>query len=666
MTDGIVGWTFFDAESGTIPDELRPSVLPDGGAGRIVVLAATPFARAEGWAARAVVTVAGAWAREGLRIFLMDLGLDAPSLHEALDLPNLEGVSDAFLYGASVQRIAQPALDDAFFFAPSGTATTEPEQILAHPRWDDLAGGFSEADATLLLFLPAGIPGGDKILARATDILFLCGEGESADSFLGPASVKILASCGPAGSPPLDGDAIVIDPEIGDGTHGLMPEAAGDSGLVASLLLSDEPGDLHDPGGALEGMPPDSGFSFADEFTAETIHDDGPESTPSQEASEEPFGGDPAMLAEFSLDEDVPGEQGHGEDGSPDLQVGADQEAEIPEFGPQEGPTPEVPDFEADFAAMPDLDPDDQAYVGEADPAPESPPASGTMDSESESSISMGSMEGGEFSKKPKGPSGETDGSPEIPRPAVSSRYDRARERPRSRLQPPPRRKFPWGPILGSILVVLVIAAGGTAAGLFDAPGFGWLKGLLATDGALQVSSRDVVPLDDVLRFSLELDSYGADEREIAIEMRNTLRGRESLESLLFNLSPVEADGVLRYVLYAGPAADLVAAENLRAPLEETLIRDDPGAWPIRETPLAFLLGTRNSLEEAEAFLASVEVAGSLGYIVHVTFPDGAEGYEILSGAFQTAEDARWLQSSLRDAGFRDPPLILRRGSPPE
>ena len=127
MTDGIVGWQFFDAESGALPEEFSPSVLPDGGAGRIVVLAATPFARAEGWAPRAVVAIARAWAQGDLRIFLMDLGLDAPTLHDAVGLPNLEGVSDAFLYGASVQRIAQPALNDTIFFAPAGTATTDPE-----------------------------------------------------------------------------------------------------------------------------------------------------------------------------------------------------------------------------------------------------------------------------------------------------------------------------------------------------------------------------------------------------------------------------------------------------------------------------------------------------------------------------------------------------------
>ncbi|MBT8396202.1 MAG: hypothetical protein KJN92_04515, partial [Gemmatimonadetes bacterium] len=123
MANGTVGWHFFDAESEHFSDEFGPSILPGGGVGRTVVIAASPFAQADGWAAEAVVAIAREWAKGNLRIFLMDLGLDSPSLHKALGLLNQEGVSDAFLYGASVQRIAQPALDDAIFFAPAGTAT---------------------------------------------------------------------------------------------------------------------------------------------------------------------------------------------------------------------------------------------------------------------------------------------------------------------------------------------------------------------------------------------------------------------------------------------------------------------------------------------------------------------------------------------------------------
>jgi hypothetical protein len=77
----------------------------------------------------------------------------------------------------------------------------DPEEVLRHPRWHDLAGGFSETDATLLLFLPTEIPGADSILKLGTDVVFLAAQGESADALLGAASVKLVVTLGPLASP---------------------------------------------------------------------------------------------------------------------------------------------------------------------------------------------------------------------------------------------------------------------------------------------------------------------------------------------------------------------------------------------------------------------------------------------------------------------------------
>jgi hypothetical protein len=163
----------------------------------------------------------------------MDLALDDPSLHEVLDLPNGEGVSDAFLFGASVQHIAKPALNNTIFFAPAGATLGDPEEILGHPRWNDLAGGFSEADATLLLFLPTDIAGAGKILSRATDIVFLAARGESADDHLGPASIKVVTTLGPLGTPPEE-PQVPVSPEV-PLEAGLEPaEGASDGELEGS------------------------------------------------------------------------------------------------------------------------------------------------------------------------------------------------------------------------------------------------------------------------------------------------------------------------------------------------------------------------------------------------------------------------------------------------
>jgi hypothetical protein len=214
------------------------------------------------------------------------------------------------------------------------------------------------------------------------------------------------------------------------------------------------------------------------------------------------------------------------------------------------------------------------------------------------------------------------------------------------------------------VLALVLIAAGGTAAGIFNVPGLTWLQGIFGEVPYPELTLPGAQPLEPVLRFSLQLDVYQEDELGVAIEMRNALRQR--LPGLLFNLAPTGDAESASYALYAGPAVDAVEAENLRAPVSEVITREDPESWPMRATPRAFFLGETETLAEAEEYLVSVEAAGGLGYVLHVTYPDGSEGYQILSGAFEGVEDARWWQLALRRAGFRDAPLIERRGRPPE
>ena len=670
MADGIVGWHFFDAESGLVPEEISPSILPGGGKGRIVALAATPFAQAEGWASRAVVAIARDWAQETLRIFLMDLGLEAPSLHQALGLPNGEGVSDAFLYGASVQRIAQPAMDEAIFFASAGTATSDPAQILGHPRWNDLAGGFSEADATLLLFLPTDIPGADKILSRATDVLFLAGQGESMELHLGPAGIKVVAMLGPLGSPPEEmggptagGDSAELG--LGEGLEGTF-------GLADDLLLDDEMARDAPPPELEEGLSLAEGFvaevekgEFGDDDSGgdESADDDpegedseGDESGGDETQSDAPFGEE--MAEEIPSVDDLAPEHapsvsrafGEGELVSDHLGGQAPQEGS--EFGGEGVPDQEVPDFGADFVDLPGVEGEtevvasDGQFGGEIIRGAEFPPDD------------LPAPEVGGDGPGP--PETEQVRQPEVaprPRPTPPER-----PRPMSKRRPPPKKR-PSTPLLAGVAAVLlvVVAAVGTKAGLFVAPGFGWLVGEIPYP---DLTSEGQQPIDAVLGYSLELDVYGEAELGFALEMRNSLRRR--LPSLLFNLTAKESGEVLTYVLYAGPAVDVVDAENLKAPLRGVLINDDPESWQPRATPLAFYLGERGTLPEAQEFLAAAEAGGVLGYIVQVSYPDGTGGYVILSGAFESIVAARGWQLILRENGYRDIPLIERRGRSPE
>jgi hypothetical protein len=215
-------------------------------------------------------------------------------------------------------------------------------------------------------------------------------------------------------------------------------------------------------------------------------------------------------------------------------------------------------------------------------------------------------------------------------------------------------------------VVVLAVFAAllGTARGVFDIPGLMWLQDIFYEIPAppMEVEGREAV--GQVLRYSLQLQAYDQEDLGLAIEMRDALRGREP--ELLFNLSPMLVDGAVTYVLYAGPAVDAVEAENLRAPLEGIFEREDPESWRPTVTPRAFYLGREPTLQGARELLTSLEARGALGYILQVSYSDGSEGFEILSGSFETAEEARWWQEDLHRKGFEDLALVDRRGSPPE
>ncbi len=627
MLGGTASWHFLDVESGRVPEEASSSVLPEGGEGRIVALGSTSFARSNGWAGRAAVSIAAAWAREGRRIFLMDLGLEAPSLHEVLALPNREGVSDAFLYGASVQRIAQPALDDAIFFAPAGTATVDPEEVLSHPRWLDLAGGFSETDATLLLFLPSEIPGAESILSLATDILFLAAQGESADAFLGSASSKVVATLGPLA--PLEEGG---EEDDASGRAKVVETARG-PGLSAAGEDSEVEGE---EGAVQEGAV--------------------------QEGTETPD--DDALAAEFELAANfLPGRA--TEDETPDVSsdMPSEQWRGDPAWRREDDPLP-VPDFGAEFAELPSL----EDGSGDEDVATGSVEVGGDLGRDLLPASDFGGFQGGDRDgggAGPDAPPPQDREAPSKPDPEPVRRGSAFQPRRPRRRRPPPRRRLLGSPVIVILALAAVsVAAAGTVLGAFNLPGFGFVQSLTGRlpDPPLVLPGPE--PNEPLLRYSLELFRYHEEELAFAAQMRSELRSR--FPGLLFVLAPDDSRGTLSYALLAGPATALLDVENLRATIAEVITREPPESWRIRETPRAFLLGERATLAEAREYLASVEDKGVFGYVLHATFPGGTDTYLVLTGAYQGVADARPLQLILHRRGFREVPLIERRGRLPE
>jgi len=168
-------------EGGAVP------VSEGAGAGRVVAVVASEGAAGGGWAGAATLEFARTWSGRGEKVILVDGALHSPTLHADVALDNVEGLSDATLFGVSVGRVAHPVDDGAFFLITAGTAVADANTVASSPRWSRFLEGFSEAGVTLILFVRDGDRGCAAFLGCASDIIVLADQGEGA-----PAAVRDL------------------------------------------------------------------------------------------------------------------------------------------------------------------------------------------------------------------------------------------------------------------------------------------------------------------------------------------------------------------------------------------------------------------------------------------------------------------------------------------
>ena len=119
-----------------------------------VVAAQDPIAAAE--VALAVARVQGA----NRRVAIADLIGEAHPLQSLVRSDDPHGISDSFLYGVSLNKIATP-IDDSgsIFLMPSGTEAVALESIYSNERWRRLAAGFHQVGALLLVVAVPETPG---------------------------------------------------------------------------------------------------------------------------------------------------------------------------------------------------------------------------------------------------------------------------------------------------------------------------------------------------------------------------------------------------------------------------------------------------------------------------------------------------------------------------
>jgi hypothetical protein len=172
--------------------------LPDGrGVGRVIGVVASEKAVASGWAGSAALDLARAWSRGGDKVILADGALNYPTLHQLAQLENVEGLSDAALFGASVRRVARQVEGESFFLITAGTAVANANSVPGSPRWGRLLDGFKEAGVKLLLYVRDGDSGCSAFLASASDIVVLADRGEPAPGAVREREELVRAVTGP-------------------------------------------------------------------------------------------------------------------------------------------------------------------------------------------------------------------------------------------------------------------------------------------------------------------------------------------------------------------------------------------------------------------------------------------------------------------------------------
>jgi hypothetical protein len=143
----------FDPDSGSGPEGV---LLPPRDGGEVVALLVDASVRGDLWGERAAVALAREWTSRGRKVVLIDGDVETPSLHELLQVPNLEGLSDALLYGASLERVVTTPPGESFRFVASGTVVADPSALRSSPRWDAFLGQMRSRGEVAILFLPTG------------------------------------------------------------------------------------------------------------------------------------------------------------------------------------------------------------------------------------------------------------------------------------------------------------------------------------------------------------------------------------------------------------------------------------------------------------------------------------------------------------------------------
>ncbi len=116
------------------------------------------------------------------RVAIGDLVGEVEPLQSLLGDDDSHGITDSFLYGVSLNKIARPVdASGNLFIMPSGSEPVADPEIFRSDRWRRLAAGFREVDALLLLVVRASSDGVPE-LAAMLDGVVTAGDAVTTDA----------------------------------------------------------------------------------------------------------------------------------------------------------------------------------------------------------------------------------------------------------------------------------------------------------------------------------------------------------------------------------------------------------------------------------------------------------------------------------------------------
>lgn len=209
-----------------MPPALQPAIIESDSP--ILLLVAGDAGDA---AARAAIGLAEARAAAGETVVLADASLRQGRIQQLLDVGNLEGLADVFLFGASLDRVRTRPDTRTFDFVPTGPYVPDPSAVLESSRWDSIARSLREAGERLFVFIPADSPG-LGILSRRVGEALLIGDARSIER----AVTKLDPAC----------EVLAVVEPVSPMAPARLAAQAGTATEPAAATIFDDP-DLSEP-----------------------------------------------------------------------------------------------------------------------------------------------------------------------------------------------------------------------------------------------------------------------------------------------------------------------------------------------------------------------------------------------------------------------------------